>query len=127
MPKLIQEHDFDAVMQAVAQLAASGSVEAIGEAVDEILTSKLPRRTLQRRLALLVKQGRLIAEGRGRGSRYRLPVADLQTPLANSPLKVETRKAGYGTIAAIGAARVSGGGDVTVPLRRWATRRACSG
>ena len=33
----------------------------------------LPRRTLQRRLATLVKDGRLTLEGRGRGSRYRTP------------------------------------------------------
>jgi len=33
----------------------------------------MPRRTLQRRLSLLVEQKRLIAEGKGRASRYRLP------------------------------------------------------
>jgi Fic family protein len=38
-----------------------------------VLEVKPPRRTLQRRLALLVGQKRLIVEGRGRGSRYRLP------------------------------------------------------
>ena len=56
------------VVQAVAHLGRplGAAIDAIGES----LTTQLPRRTLQRRLALLVKQQRLAMEGRGRGSRY---------------------------------------------------------
>jgi hypothetical protein len=42
------------------------------EQISSVLEVKPPRRTLQRRLALLVQQKRLTVEGRGRGSRYQL-------------------------------------------------------
>ncbi len=47
-----------------------------GVSVDEIGGEPeidLPRRTLQRRLAKLVEERRLTIDGRGRGSRYRIP------------------------------------------------------
>lgn len=67
MPKLVSQKDLDAVLSAVARFPNGGSVEDIGAALDR----KLPRRTLQRRLALLVEQQRLTVDGRARGSRYR--------------------------------------------------------
>ncbi|MBI4224044.1 MAG: Fic family protein [Deltaproteobacteria bacterium] len=57
------------------QFPQGGSVEEIGRALD----LRLPRRTLQRRLALLVEQKRLIIEGRGRGSLYRSVVVTKPT------------------------------------------------
>ena len=45
-----------------------------------MLEVKPPRRTLQRHLALLVEQKRLIVEGRGRGSRYRSSVITGEVP-----------------------------------------------
>ena len=69
MPKLVPQAELDAVSQAVARFPEGASIEDIGGA----LAAKLPRRTLQRRLALLVEQKRLTVEGRARGSRYRLP------------------------------------------------------
>jgi Fic family protein len=68
MPKRVPPHELDAITQAVAQLGDGATAEAIAGA----LVSKLPRRTLQRRLALLRKRQRLTVVGRGRGSRYRL-------------------------------------------------------
>jgi len=70
MPKQISQDELDTVLRAVAQFPEGGSVEEISTALD----IQLPRRTLQRRLALLVEQKGLVAEGRGRGVRYR-PVA----------------------------------------------------
>ena len=69
MPKQIPEAEFDAIVEAVARIPGGGSVEAIRKAsgVDGA------RRTLQRRLAVLVAQGRLIRDGRGQGTRYRVP------------------------------------------------------
>ena len=44
------------------------------EEIYSALLGKVARRTLQRRLALLVEQKRLIVQGRARASRYHLPV-----------------------------------------------------
>ena len=70
MPKQIPGNELDAVLSAVAHFPGGGSIEEIRGALT-VLT--LPQRTLQRRLAWLVAEKRLIAEGRGRASRYRLP------------------------------------------------------
>lgn len=67
MPKQISEKELGAVLRAAAKYPAGGSIEDIAAALKE----KLSRRTLQRRLALLVKLKRVIVEGRARGSRYR--------------------------------------------------------
>src|SRR5713226_7646616 len=73
MPKQVPQNELDAVLQAVARFPEGGSIEDISRALEV----KPPRRTLQRRLALLVEQKRLTVEGRGRGRRYRLPVIHL--------------------------------------------------
>ena len=73
MPKAIPESELDAICQAVAGFTGGASVEDIRDR----LGIDLPRRTLQRRLALLVEQHRLVSEGAGRGSRYRLPLGDM--------------------------------------------------
>ena len=54
MPKQVPQNEFDVVLQALARLPEGGSIEDISGALDV----KLPRRTLQRRLALLVEQKR---------------------------------------------------------------------
>lgn len=69
MPKLIPQNELDAVLEAVARFPEGASIEE----VSDVLAIQMPRRTLQRRLALLVKQKRLTIEGRGRGSRYFQP------------------------------------------------------
>ena len=59
-------------MDVVGRFSAGASNE-----IARALPKKLPHRSLQRRLELLVAQKRLRLEGGGRGSRYRLPkVAD---------------------------------------------------
>jgi len=77
MPKQVAEAEFEAIVNAVRRLAGGGSVRRIGEALGETM----PRRTLQRRLAMLVAQGRLVREGRGPGALYRLPVAQSALPV----------------------------------------------
>jgi hypothetical protein len=69
MPRKVPEDEFDAVLEAVARFPGGAALEDIGG----VMAFTLPRRTLQRRLSLLVEQGRLTLEGRGRGSRYGIP------------------------------------------------------
>lgn len=69
MPKQIPEHELDAIVAVVAAHPVGVKVSAIREG----LPYELPPRMLQRRLALLVEQKRLIAEGQGKGRRYRSP------------------------------------------------------
>lgn len=76
MPKQVSEKDLEAILAAVARFPEGASVEEIGAALDR----KLPRRTLQRRLALLIERKRLTVEGRARGSRYRLPTITGEAP-----------------------------------------------
>ena len=70
MPKRIPEQELDAILAIVASHRKGVTVSAIRER----LPYELPARTLQRRLAVLVEQKRLIAEGQRKGRRYRLPV-----------------------------------------------------
>lgn len=68
MPKQVQPEEYDAVVKAVLRFPEGGSTDDISSALE----TPLARRTLQRRLALLVEQKRLIIEGQGRGRRYRI-------------------------------------------------------
>jgi len=68
MPKRIPQHELDAIQKAIALFPKGAGLEAISAR----LPTRMPRRTLQRRLALLVKQGLISSEGGGRSSRYRL-------------------------------------------------------
>jgi len=94
MPKKIPEQELKAITAIVAAHPNGVQVKTIRDG----LVFDLPPRMLQRRLALLIKQKRLIVEGRGRGSRYRLPVAT-----------------GVGRLVA-GNAEVVGRGEVYVPI-----------
>lgn len=67
MPKQISTKELDAIVAVVAARPEGVRVSAILED----LAVELERRTLQRRLAVLVEQKRLIAEGKGKGRRYR--------------------------------------------------------
>ncbi len=69
MPKRIPKQEFDAILAVVAAHPEGVQVSAIREG----LPYELPPRMLQRRLALLVEQKRLVAEGRGKGRHYRMP------------------------------------------------------
>ena len=70
MPKRIPEQELDAILTVVAAHPEGVQVSAIREG----LPYELPPRMLQRRLALLAEQKRLIAEGQRKGRRYRVPV-----------------------------------------------------
>ena len=69
MPKRIASSEFDVLVEVLRRHPEGASINDIARAPE----IDLSRRTLQRRLATLVKDGRLILEGRGRGSRYRTP------------------------------------------------------
>lgn len=69
MPKNISENELYAIEQLVAATPTGCGIEDIYQK----LPFQMSRRTLQRRLALLVKKKRLIVEGKGRASRYLLP------------------------------------------------------
>ena len=100
MPKQVPQNELDAVLQAVARFPEGGSIEDISRA----LKVKPPRRTLQRRLALLVEQKRLTVEGRGRGSRYRLPVITGAGHIVAADAVVEGRGEAYIPISPEGEA-----------------------
>jgi len=72
MPKRIPENELTAIIETVIRLSGVASIEEIAGA----LTQPMPRRTLQRRIALLVAQKRILPEGDGSGRRYRLPVTE---------------------------------------------------
>jgi Fic family protein len=69
MPKIVSTAEYEVVVNAVRQRPDGASIEMI----QSVLGEGAARRTLQRRLNELVKQGRLVAEGRKRGVLYRLP------------------------------------------------------
>lgn len=71
MPKRISQSELDTILKAVATFPGGVGIEEILS----VLGGKVPRRTLQRRLALLVERKLLIVDGRARASCYRLPVA----------------------------------------------------
>lgn len=70
MPKRIPEQELDAILAIVAAHPEGVPVGTIREG----LPYELPPRMLQRRLALLLEQKRLVADGRSKGRRYRVPV-----------------------------------------------------
>lgn len=96
MPKQIPEHELDAILAVVAAYTAGVKVSAIREG----LPYELPPRMLQRRLALLVEQKRVIAEGQGKGRRYRAPATT----------------SGTGTFRAALNATSEGRGEIYVPI-----------
>ena len=69
MPKRIPEQELEAILAIVTAHPDGVPVRTIREG----LPYEPPPRMLQRRLALLVKQNRLVADGRGKGRRYRAP------------------------------------------------------
>ena len=100
MPKKVPQKEIDLILQAVSRFPEGGSVEDISGALD----IRLPHRTLQRRLALLVEQKRLIAEGRARGSRYRLPVITAEAHIVQAGDKLEAHVEVYVPVSPEGEA-----------------------
>src|SRR3546814_17842403 len=65
----------EAIAQAVAATPGGMGIEALQDVFPQV-----PRRNLQRWLARLVEDGRLIAEGNARARRYRAAVAPMVDP-----------------------------------------------
>ena len=76
MPKQISGGELEAIVEVVAGLPDGGSVDAVRGALD----LGIARRTLQRRLAALVSEGRLVRTGRGPGARYLVPDGQAAPP-----------------------------------------------
>jgi hypothetical protein len=98
MPKRITDDEFDKILQAIA-----GFPEGVGlEEINLALGGALPRRTLQRRLSLLVEQGRLTVAGRARASRYRLPLVHAKLNVAIPVPQFEARGETYVPLSSSG-------------------------
>jgi hypothetical protein len=95
MPKRIPEQELEAILAVVVAHPEGVRVSTIREG----LPYDMPPRMLQRRLALLVEQKRLIAKGQRKGRRYRVPVTIT----------------GKGNLV-VGSATVQGRGEVYVPI-----------
>lgn len=91
MPRLTPQNQLDAVLAVVSRFPDGASFDDIKGA----LQFELPRRTLQRRLALLVQQERLIPDGRGRGRRYRVPGVTGVANIASKHSGIEERREMY--------------------------------
>ncbi|MCZ8218987.1 MAG: Fic family protein [Acidovorax sp.] len=74
MAKPIPHDAYDAVLAAVAQVAAGADIQHIESQLPDAPT----RRTVQRWLNDLVEQGRLRKEGRARATRYLLPMRAIE-------------------------------------------------
>lgn len=85
MPKQISEQELEPVLRAASKFPDGGSIENIAAALEK----KLPRRTLQRRLALLIEQKRLAVNGRARGSRYKLIPARVEIAVPSGELELK--------------------------------------
>lgn len=81
MPKQISQDDLESIVKAVGIFLSGAGIEEIYSALE----GRVPRRTLQRRLALLVEQRRLLKEGQARASRYRLPIITGKANLREEP------------------------------------------
>jgi len=95
MPKQISEKELQPIINVVAAQPNAVPVQVIREG----LNFDLPPRMLQRRLALLVEQNRLVAEGSGKGRRYRLPVINGQAHVQASPATSTGRAESYPVIS----------------------------
>ncbi len=71
MPKQISVAEMDAIMQMVGRFRSGAAIADLCSSSD----IQLPRRTLQRRLACLVNEGRLRVSGMGPAVRYHVPAS----------------------------------------------------
>jgi hypothetical protein len=74
VPKRLPEEDLTAIVNAV-RLRSDGAGVGVGE-IASALKASIPRRTLQYWLKHLVKAKRLVKEGEGRWTKYRVPAAE---------------------------------------------------
>lgn len=67
MPKVVPTLELDQIVDLIAQYPGGIGIDGVAQGLGTSLT----RRTLQRRLAALIEQKRIVSEGMGRGLRYR--------------------------------------------------------
>lgn len=81
--KQISNHTLNTILQIVHHFPQGASIDDILQK----LNSSLSKRTLQRYLALLSREGRLITLGKARSQRYQVPNSEHATPLIFSTPK----------------------------------------
>lgn len=91
MPKRISQNELNVIVETIATFPDGTGIEMLQKA----LGSRMPRRTLQRRLALLIEQKLLNVGGRGRASRYRLPVVKGEAFKVQSNLQTSSHDEAY--------------------------------
>ena len=72
MPKIPSQNEIDSILQGVSLFPEGATIEQIKKS----LTMSVLHRTLQRRLAWLVKNGDVVVDGRSRSRRYRLKILE---------------------------------------------------
>lgn len=101
MPKVIPEEELMAILAVVMQYPNGVS----GDIVRRKLSFDIPPRMFQRRLAVLIERGKLIAKGRGRGSRYWPPKEYQVYQPPTAPVRMQTREPGdenYPLLSSVG-------------------------
>lgn len=114
MPKKIPDQQLDAIVEIVAAHPDGVPVAVIRDG----LSFALPPRMLQRRLALLIEHKRLIANGRGRGRRYRLPPGDAIASPATGHLAIRGGTPGTEVYPPISSAAETIKQAVRLPIQR---------
>ena len=87
MPKKTDQSEFEAILQSIVLFPQGASLEQINE------TLKIPlhRRALQRRLVILIKEGRVLTKGEARSRQYKLPPSTTQAPSILPRTAIETK------------------------------------
>ncbi|MFA6969885.1 MAG: Fic family protein [Gallionella sp.] len=87
MPKVVLPHELDQIVELIAHHPNGIGVDRLAQA----LGAGMPRRTLQRRLAALVEQQRILSEGEGRALKYRVaPITGTKTVVRELSIKQMT-------------------------------------
>ena len=73
MPKKLIEKDLTPILEVISQFPAGATLDNIIHNIKQ----PIPRRTLQRRLSMLVNEGLLLAEGKARSRKYKLPLKEM--------------------------------------------------
>ena len=106
MPKRIADEELSAIVEAVGSFGEGVPIDSLMATLE----LPMPRRTMQRRLALLVERGDLLREGSHRGSRYRVNVTDAagSKPYGMNDRVSATGQYNAATYASAGAVREGG-------------------
>ncbi len=97
MPKVIPDHELNHLVLEVAKHSQGIGLEALSAALP-----RMSRRTLQRRLATLVRQQRLVAPREGRALRYRVAPITANASITQAPDVLQSSAERYVPISAEG-------------------------